>query len=233
MTGKPDQNDGATPEPANENDGVAATPSDKDAKAAEATAADAPAAAPKEGKAAEGDPEALAHEVAELKSRLLHTRADMENLRRRTEREIAAARKYAASNFAREALTLGDNLQRALDAVPPAMRESADSGVTALIEGVEVTARSFDQILQKFGIERIEAVGKKFDPDRHQAMMEVEDADAEPGSVAAEIQVGYAIGERVLRPAFVSVVRKPKAAKGDKDAAGKPGADASGNDTAA
>ena len=154
-------------------------------------------------------------EIGELKSKLLHALADMENLRRRTEREITDARRYAVSSFAREMLTVGDNLRRALDAVPQDLRDGDDKGVAALIEGVEVTERSLEQTLEKFGVARIEAEGQKFDPAMHQAMMEVDDPDAEPGSVAAVIQTGYAIGDRVLRPAFVSVVKKQRAPKPD------------------
>ena len=151
--------------------------------------------------------------VADLKSKLLRTLADMENLRRRTEREIADARKYAVASFAREMLVVGDNLRRAIDAVPDALREGGDQSVAALIEGVEVTERTLEQTLTKIGVKPIAAKGRKFDPSLHQAMMEVENDDAQPGSVADEIQVGYLIGERVLRPAFVSVVKKrrPKA----------------------
>ena len=160
-------------------------------------------------------------EVADLKSKLLHVLADMENLRRRTEREIADAHKYGVTSFAREMLTVGDNLRRAIDAVPDALRDGGDQSVSALIEGVEVTERTLGQTMTKFGVARIEAKGKKFDPSLHQAMMEVDDEEAEPGSVADEIQVGYVIGERVLRPAFVSVVKKrqqaetPSATDGD------------------
>ncbi len=178
-----------------------------DPKASEADAAPAAAAAP-EPEATAAD---MAQAVADAEKRLLHALADMENLRRRTEREVADAHRYAISNFAREMLNVGDNLQRALDAVPAERRE--DEAVASLIAGVEVTARSLEQTLEKFGVKRIVAEGQKFDPSMHQAMMEVEDADAAPGSVAQEIQVGYAIGDRVLRPAFVSVVKKPKASK--------------------
>jgi len=229
MTPDEDNKPGAgTEEPA-----AAETASESGAEAtAQAKAESAWAKAAEEPEAAEAD------EVAELRSQLLHTLADMDNLRKRTEREIADSRKYAVSNFAREMLTVRDNLQRALDAVPEDLREGDNKAATALVEGVEVTARSLEQTLEKFGVARIETEGAKFDPAFHQAMMEVDDPESEPGTVAAEIQSGYAIGERVLRPAFVSVVKKRKVKvekksepAGESDAGGETataGTDANG-----
>jgi molecular chaperone GrpE len=154
---------------------------------------------------------ALAAEAADLKNKLLRTLAEMENLRRRTEREIADARQYAVANFARDMLTVGDNLRRAIDAVPQELRDGRDPALSALIEGVEVTEKGLQQALNKHGVRRIETQGQKFDPGMHQAMYEVDAADAAPGSVAEEIQAGYAIGERVLRPALVAVAKRVKA----------------------
>jgi molecular chaperone GrpE len=159
---------------------------------------------------------ALAAEAADLKNKLLRTLAEMENLRRRTEREIADARQYAVANFAREMLTVGDNLRRAIDAVPAELRDPGsesgagghDPALSALIEGVEVTEKGLQQALAKHGVRRIEAKGQKFDPAMHQAMYEAETADVAPGAVAEEIQAGYAIGERVLRPALVAVAKR-------------------------
>ena len=148
-------------------------------------------------------------EVNDLKDKLLRTLAEMENLRRRTEREVADQRQYAVASFARDMLTVGDNLRRAIDAVPKEMRDGRDPALNALIEGVEMTERGLEQSLTKFGVRRVDTKGQKFDPSFHQAMFEVEVADAQPGMVAEEIQAGYAIGERVLRPALVSVVKKP------------------------
>ncbi|MHA1548216.1 MAG: nucleotide exchange factor GrpE [Alphaproteobacteria bacterium] len=199
------------------------TPREDETTADDAPTAE-PAAAATEPEAAEGEPTSD-EELADMKSRLLHTLADMENLRRRTEREIADAHKYAVSNFAREMLTVSDNLRRALEAVPEELRSGEDKAATALIEGVEVTERSLEQTLQKFGVARIEAKGKKFDPSMHQAMMQVDDEAGEPGTVADEIQVGYAIGDRVLRPAFVSVVKKRKAVTPAADNDAMPPAD--------
>jgi len=155
---------------------------------------------------------ALAAEAADTKNKLLRTLAEMENLRRRTEREIADARQYAVANFAREMLTVGDNLRRAIDAVPAELRDGRDPALSALIEGVEVTEKGLQQALAKHGVRRIEAKGQKFDPGMHQAMYEAETADVAPGAVAEEIQAGYVIGERVLRPALVAVAKRaPKA----------------------
>jgi molecular chaperone GrpE len=148
---------------------------------------------------------ALAAEVSEVKDRLLRTLAEMENLRRRTEREVAESRAYAVANFARDMLVVGDNLKRAIAAVPPEARDGRDPALNALIEGVEVTERGLAQTLQKFGVKAIDAKGTKFDPAQHQAMYEVETADVAAGHVAEVIQAGYVIGERTLRPALVAV----------------------------
>jgi molecular chaperone GrpE len=152
--------------------------------------------------------EALVAEAADLKNKLLRTLAEMENLRRRTEREMADTRQYAVANFARDMLTVGDNLRRAIDAVPAELRESGEAALSALIEGVAVTEKGLQQALAKHGVKRIEAKGEKFDPGLHQAMYEVDTADAAPGSVAEEVQAGYVIGERVLRPALVAVAKR-------------------------
>jgi molecular chaperone GrpE len=148
-------------------------------------------------------------EAAEAKEKLLRTLAEMENLRRRTEREVADTRQYAVASFARDMLTVGDNLRRAIDSVPEASRNDGDPALKALIEGVEVTARGLEQTLAKFGVKPIDAKGQKFDPTFHQAMFEVEPSDnAPPGTVAQEMQAGYVIGERVLRPSMVGVAKK-------------------------
>lgn len=152
--------------------------------------------------------EALRAEVADLKDKLLRTLAEMENLRKRTEREMADARQYAVANFARDMLTVGDNLRRAIDAVPKEAAKT-DAALATLVEGVDVTERGLLQALQKFGVKRVEAKGQKFDPGKHQAMLEVETTDVDPGAVAQEIQPGYTIGERVLRPALVAVAKRP------------------------
>jgi molecular chaperone GrpE len=152
------------------------------------------------------------NEVSEMKDKVLRTLAEMENLRRRTEREVADARTYSVASFARDMLTVADNLRRAIDAVPKEQRDGRDPALNALIEGVEVTERGMEQAMAKFGVRRVETKGMKFDPSMHQAMFEVESADLAPGTVADEVQAGYAIGERVLRPALVAVARRPKPA---------------------
>lgn len=166
-------------------------------------------------------------EAASLKDKLLRTLADMENLRRRTEREVADARTYGISSFARDVLGVADNMRRALDAVDPELRSAADDGVKALIEGVELTERELLKSLEKNGIRKIEPFGEKFDPNVHQAIYEVPDASVPAGSVVQVVQPGYLIGERVLRPAMVGVSKGgPKVAPtANVNAQQSPGAD--------
>jgi molecular chaperone GrpE len=183
---------------------------------AEETAPETPAAKTAGETAAEPSTgfsiDGLMNEVSEMKDKVLRTLAEMENLRRRTEREVADARTYSVASFARDMLTVADNLRRAIDAVPKEQRDGRDPALNALIEGVEVTERGMEQAMAKFGVRRVETKGMKFDPSMHQAMFEVESADLAPGTVADEVQAGYAIGERVLRPALVAVARRPKPA---------------------
>jgi molecular chaperone GrpE len=155
----------------------------------------------------EGSVEALTKEVAEAKDRMLRTLADMENLRKRTAREVSDARAYGISGFARDVLDIADNLQRALDAVPAEARAAAEPGLKALIEGVELTERSLHNALEKHGVKKFDPAGEKFDPNVHQAMYEVPDPSVPVGTVAQVIQAGYMIGERVLRPALVGVAK--------------------------
>lgn len=160
--------------------------------------------APAQEAAAPADPLLLAQqEAAGLKDKLLRTLAEMENLRRRTERDVADARAYGISSFARDVLGVADNMRRALDAAGPEVRDAAQ----ALIEGVELTERELLKTLEKNGIRRIEPVGEKFDPNFHQAMYEVPDAAVPAGHVVQVVQPGYVIGERVLRPAMVGISR--------------------------
>jgi molecular chaperone GrpE len=148
-----------------------------------------------------------AREVAEAKDRLLRTLAEMENLRRRTTREVEEARAYGISRFARDVLDIADNLQRALDAVPADARANADPGLKALIEGVELTEKSLHSALEKNGVKKFDPAGQKFDPNLHQAMYEVPDESVPSGTVAHVVQAGYMIGERILRPALVGVAK--------------------------
>jgi molecular chaperone GrpE len=149
----------------------------------------------------------LKEEAAALKDRLLRMAAEMENLRKRTEREKAEATLYAASNFARDLLSVADNLSRALQALPSDERDSAGEIEKNLIAGVEVTERELLNVFQRHGIRRIEAVGQKFDPNFHQAMFEIPTNEKPPGTVMQELQSGYAVGERCLRPSLVGVAK--------------------------
>ena len=169
----------------------------------------------------EGSAEALAKEAAESRDKMLRTLAEMENLRKRTTREVADARAYGISGFARDILDIADNLQRALDAVPPEARAAADPGLKALIEGVELTERSLLNALEKNGVKKFDPAGQKFDPNFQQAMYEVPDVSVPSGTVVQVVQAGYMIGERVLRPALVGVSKggakaAPAAANGNE-----------------
>jgi molecular chaperone GrpE len=152
------------------------------------------------------DPTAeLAREAADLKDRLLRSLAEMENLRRRTEKQIDDARVYGIAGFARDMLAVADNMRRALDAVTPELRETVDPAVKALIEGVELTERELLKVLEKHGVKKLEPLGSKFDPNLHQAIYEVPEPSVPAGTVVQVVQAGYTIGERVLRPALVAV----------------------------
>lgn len=156
----------------------------------------------------------LEAENTDLKDRLLRALADMENLRRRTEREVADARSYGITSFARDMLTVADNLRRALDSLPAEARAEATDAVKALVEGVELTERDFLKTLDKHGVRRREPMGEKFNPNFDQAMFEVPDETRPSGTVMQVVQPGFVIGERVLRPAMVGVTRGgPKAAE--------------------
>ena len=155
---------------------------------------------------------ALAKEANDLKDRLLRTLAEMENLRRRTEREVADARVYGVTNFARDILAVADNMERAMKALDDEIREKADAGVKALLDGVELTERELIKVMEKHGVKKLEPQGQKFDPNLHQAMFELPDPSVPAGTVVQIMQPGYTIGERVLRPALVGVSKGgPKA----------------------
>ena len=144
-------------------------------------------------------------EATEFKDKLLRTLAEMENLRKRTEREVLDTRLYGIAGFARDVLAVADNMHRALETIGPELRESTDAKVRALIEGVELTERELLKTLEKNGVKKFSPQGEKFDPNLHQAMYEVPTSDLPTGQVAEVIQAGYMIGERVLRPAMVAV----------------------------
>src|ERR1700722_341568 len=167
------------------------------------------------GAAAAGDPKpstALDRELAEMKDRLLRTLAEMENLRKRTEREVTDARLYGVASFARDVLSVADNIRRALEAVPAEASANAQA-MKVLVDGVELTERELLKALEKNGVRQFTPHGEKFDPNVHQAMYEVPDPSVPAGSIVQVMQPGYMIGERVLRPALVAVAKGgPKSA---------------------
>ena len=161
--------------------------------------------------AGEPDPfavlENLQLENAALKDKVLRALAEMENQRRRTEREVADAKTYGVTAFALDMLTFADNLRRAVESLPPDAREQAGAAMKTLIEGVELTERDFLSRLGKFGVKRLEPLGTRFDPNLHEALFEVPDETAPNATVVQVVEDGYAIGDRVLRPAKVGVSR--------------------------
>lgn len=155
----------------------------------------------------------LEAQVAELKDKYLRAHAEMENTRRRAEKDVADARSYSIAGFARDMLAVADNLGRALAAVDPALREAADNTLKTLLEGVELTNRELAKTLEKHGVRLLNPMDQKFDPNFHQAMFEIPDETVPPGTVKQVVQPGYAIGDRVLRPAMVGIAKAaPKAA---------------------
>jgi molecular chaperone GrpE len=159
------------------------------------------------------DPATLLAENQSLRDRLMRALAEAENTRRRAERSLDEMRQYATANFAREMLTIVDNLRRAISAA-----EEAQSGEqAALLEGVRSTERMLTQTLERFGVRRIEALGAKFDPALHEAVLEIDDPEREPGTVAQVIEDGYTIYDRLLRPARVAVVKRHAPSSNDSD----------------
>ena len=160
----------------------------------------------------QGASEVLNAEITALKDRILRTMAEMENLRRRTEKEVADSKAYGISSFARDMLTVADNLQRAQANLPAEARGDLSPAVRSFIEGVELTERDFLSRLSRFGIRPMDTAGQKFDPNRHEALFEMPDPSVPSGSIAQVVETGYVIGDRVLRPAKVGVARGgPKA----------------------
>jgi molecular chaperone GrpE len=149
----------------------------------------------------------LAKELEEVRQHVLYAQAETQNVRRRLEQEKQTAATYAATGFARDMLSVKDNLDRALAAVPEDLRQ--DERMKSLLAGIEATGRELDTVFQRNGITRVEAVGQPLDPHRHQAMIEVPSDEAEPGTIVQEMQAGYMIKDRLLRPALVGVARKP------------------------
>lgn len=167
----------------------------------EETAAEAPEVAEHDGL------KALEEELATARQDVLYAHAETQNVRRRLEKELIDARAYAATAFARDVLSVADNLTRALSAIPADLRE--DEKFKGLVIGLEATGRELESVFRKNGIERIEAQGQALDPNKHQAMVEIPSADAEPGIIVQEMQAGYMIKDRLLRPALVGVAKKP------------------------
>jgi molecular chaperone GrpE len=163
---------------------------------------------------------ALRAEVEALKDRALRALAEVENVRKRLERERDEARTYSVSRFARDMLTVADNLNRALAALTPEVRAKADDAVKAVLEGVDATSRELGAALGRHGIKPIAAEGQRFDPNLHQAIAEVPSRDAQPGTVVNVVQPGYLIGDRLLRPAMVTVA-KPDGAPPPANGAGQ------------
>ncbi|MCA0908818.1 nucleotide exchange factor GrpE [Qipengyuania gaetbuli] len=162
----------------------------------------------------EGGADSLEDALASLRSDLeaakqdaLYARAETQNVRRRMEKDIQDARNYAATGFARDILSVADNLGRALDAIPAEQRE--DEKLKGFIAGIEATRRELDKVFTQNGITRVAAMGMPLDPNEHQAMMEIPTDEVEPGTIVQEMQAGYKIKDRLLRPAMVGVAKKP------------------------
>lgn len=154
-----------------------------------------------------GDEAAVLREQLEAaKQDVLYAKAETQNVRRRMEKDVADARAYAATGFARDILSVSDNLARALDSIPAELRE--DDKLKNLVAGIEATSREIDKVFASHGISRIAVMGLPLDPHQHQAMLEVPSADHEPGTIVQELQAGYMIRDRLLRPAMVAVAKK-------------------------
>jgi molecular chaperone GrpE len=151
--------------------------------------------------------ESLRRDLDAAKQEVLYAQAETQNVRRRLEREKDEARAYAATGFARDILSVADNLARAIDAIPQSLRE--DDSMKGLVFGLEATQRELEKVFASNGITRIASVGLPLDPNQHQAMLEVPSADHEPGTVVSEMQAGWMIKDRLLRAAMVAVAKKP------------------------
>ncbi|WP_390582586.1 nucleotide exchange factor GrpE [Erythrobacter sp. MTPC3] len=151
--------------------------------------------------------EALRRDLDEAKQEVLYAKADTQNVRRRAEKDVKDARNYAATGFARDILSVADNLSRAIQTIPESLRE--DEKMKNLVIGIEATQRELEKVFKQHGIERIAAMGLPLDPNQHQAMMEVPTEEQEPGTIVQEMQSGWMIKDRLLRPAMVGVAKKP------------------------
>jgi molecular chaperone GrpE len=164
-----------------------------------------------------------------LKDKYLRLAAEMDNLRRRTARDVRDAKAYSVSNFARDMLAVSDNLRRALDAIPAEALEAGEAGLKALSEGVEMTERAMLAALERHGVKKLSPAGQKFDPHFHQAMFEVQNPDVPNNTVVDVVQEGFVIGDRVLRPAMVGVAKGgPKQPSSDAETEDAQAEDAEG-----
>lgn len=151
--------------------------------------------------------ESLKSDLATAKQDVLYAQAETQNVRRRMEKDVQDARNYAATGFARDILSVWDNLSRAVEAIPDSLRE--DDKMKGLVTGIEATQRELEKVFKQHGIERVAAKGMPLDPNQHQAMIEIPNADEEPGTIVQEMQSGWMIKDRLLRPAMVGVAKKP------------------------
>lgn len=150
---------------------------------------------------------ALQAEIEDLRNKVLYAQAETQNVRRRLEKEKTDASAYASTAFARDMLSVADNLSRALSSIPADL--AGDEKLKPVLTGIEMTARELENVFQRHGITRIAAMGEALDPNKHQAMLELERADAAPGTIVEEMQSGYMIRDRLLRPALVGVAKAP------------------------
>ncbi|GAK70583.1 nucleotide exchange factor GrpE [Agrobacterium rubi] len=170
----------------------------------------------------EPDPiDVLKAENADLRDKFLRLAAEMDNLRRRTEREVKDAKAYSVAGFARDMLAVSDNLRRALDTIPEELKTNSEAGIAGLIEGVDMTERSMLSALERHGVRKMDAEGEKFDPNFHQAMFEIPNTAVPNNTVVQVVQAGFTIGDRVLRPAMVGVAKG--GAKADAPTTAEPG----------
>ncbi len=151
--------------------------------------------------------ENLRKDLDAAKQDVLYAQAETQNVRRRMEKDISDARNYAATGFARDILSVWDNLSRAVEAIPDSLRE--DEKMKGLVTGIEATQRELEKVFKQHGVERVAAVGMPLDPNQHQAMIEIPSEDQEPGTIVQEMQSGWMIKDRLLRPAMVGVAKKP------------------------
>jgi molecular chaperone GrpE len=182
-------------------------PDDTSAAAAELSAAKS-SAAPDDAAGGPADAEiaTLKAQIADLTDRLLRAHAEMDNIRKRSEREKADTQKYAVTRFAHDIITVGDNVERAIAAVPPAAAEH-DPALKSFLEGVTMTERELVNVLERHGIKRMSPQGEAFNPHHHQAVMEAHDESVPAGTVVQVLQAGYTIEDRTLRPAMVAVAK--------------------------